>query len=196
MNFILLFFLGGVGANLVFGLGFGVREILLSTRDRAYAITTAVAIFVSSTIGWCAAEYLMDPLGLGFLRPLTLIPLGAGLGALSLHVARMLLGEGASSSVKEGREGIVPFGVLSYGLTYLAVLVADDLLSAFFLISGASLGYLTAALLLWGVASRGVTEEPPRLMAGRPLLLISAGLIGSIVVLIAAFVSLGTPIIP
>lgn len=190
MSLPLLFFLGAISANLVVGLGLGIEETLVSVRSARAAFAAALGVLVSALAGWMLMRYVLEPLGLGFLKNIVLIPLVGAAGFASFRLIPGLATESAGRKGPGARAApaLMLYGTLGYGLAFLALAVAQDFASAAFVSVGGVSGFLVAIGLLRGIDLRARIEEPPAPFEGNALLLLSAGFLGAILVLVSSAV--------
>jgi electron transport complex protein RnfA len=180
MNVLFLPLLAGIAGNSYLQFGFGIQELLFRKNLHASGdAAPSLAIFLTGLFSWILFNYIVAPLGLGFMEAFLLIPLSISISVLTeriiLRISRKEIT--AFSTAHTAYDG------LAYASAYLTLRLSADLLAATAVSLGSAFGFLVCGLLLRALRAHLDTEPIPRCLRGIPSLLIASGLIA----LIASF---------
>jgi len=180
MNILFLPLLAGIAGNSYLQFGFGIQELLFRKNPSAKGdVSPALAIFLTGLFSWILFNYIVSPLGLGFMEAFLLIPFSIAISVLTEHmVSRISHTEIASLSTAR-----TAFDGLAYASAFLTLRLSSSLFAAVAVALGSAFGFLVCGIMLRALRSHLDTEPIPRCLRGIPSLLIASGLIS----LIASF---------
>ncbi|MDR0524669.1 MAG: hypothetical protein LBG90_02210 [Spirochaetaceae bacterium] len=166
----------GFSLNLILHFGLGIRETAESLEQSLPAPVFQTGVLAGSVfILWGICSYLLPILSFGFLEYFLLYPMSALL-CLALEAGAIKFAPGLVPRSKifpalSGYNGLVPSGL------WLTLHLAGTPLEALILSAGFGGGVLFALVLLEYIRKRSALESVPRNLRGRPLLLITMGLL-------------------
>lgn len=161
--------------NLILQFALGIRGIAEGQEQSApLPLMQGGVLFVSVMILWALFSYILSPLDGGFLQYALAFPLSAlvcqGLETLGDRLFPDM-GGAKPFTADSAYNGLVLTSLL------LTLQCAAGFLDALFLSLGFSLGSLLVMLLLKAIRKRSALEMIPLFLRGRPLMLISMGLL-------------------
>ena len=180
MNVLFLSLLAGIAGNSYLQLGFGVQELLFRKNFSATGdAAPSLAIFLTGFFSWILFNYIVSPLGLGFMEAFLLIPFSILISVLTERLVLKISRQDppSFSTSRTAYDG------LAYASAFLTLRLSSGPLDALAVALGSALGFLLCGLILRAVRSHLDTEPIPRCLRGIPSLLIASGLIA----LIASF---------
>jgi electron transport complex protein RnfA len=163
--------------NLILQFALGIRGIAEGEeRSAPLPLMQGGILFVSVLILWALFSYILSPLAFGFLEYVLAFPLSAlvcmGLESLG---DRLLPQPGSKPFASNSAyNGLVLTSLL------LTLHIATGFLDALILSLSFSLGSLLVMLLLKEIRKRSALERVPLFLRGRPMMLISMGLLSLI----------------
>jgi len=177
MNVLFLPVLAGIAGNSYLQLGFGVQE-LLSRRNRPAGgdIAPSAAIFLSGFFSWILFNYILSPLGLGFLEAFLIIPVVILISVLTERLLFTL----SRKEIPVFSTSRTAYDGLAYASAFLTLRLSSGPLDAMAVSLGSSVGFLACGLMLRAVHAHLDTEPIPRCLRGTPSMLIASGLIALI----------------
>ncbi|MDR0723520.1 MAG: hypothetical protein LBF75_12165 [Treponema sp.] len=166
----------GFALNLVLHGALGIGSIVEGEeQSHPIPLFQLGILFVSVFLLWVLGSYGLVFLGFGFLEYALLFPLSAlvcmGLERLCARLFPSLVPEYKVFNPATAYDGLA-LGSLMMGLH-----IARTIMEAFILSLGFSLGTLLSLVLLKEIRKRSSLELVPAFMQGRPLMLISLGLL-------------------
>jgi len=180
MSVLFLPLLAGIAGNSYLQFGFGIQELLFRKNTSASGdVAPSLAIFLTGLFSWILFNYIVSPLGLGFMEAFLLIPLSISVSVLT---ERMILkiSHKEIPSLSSSRSA---YDGLAYASAFLTLRLSPSLFAAMAVALGSAFGFLVCGLMFRAVRAHLDTEPIPRCLRGIPSLLIASGLIA----LIASF---------
>lgn len=156
----------------------GVSPIVSDSRNPAsaasLALATAIVLTLSSVGAYLANAYLLAPLGLEYLRTITLILVIVGVVhgvAWALRRANPPLHEALGMFLP-----LIATNCIVLGVALLNVRAAQGFMDSLLTGLGAGLGFALVLLLFAGMRGRIAEGEIPPAFRGAPIVLITAGI--------------------
>ena len=180
-SMIFLFVCAGLSFNLILYFGLGLQSITLS-EEKSSALSLpffqAGVLFASVLILWLILTFLLPFLAFGFIEYFLLFPFSVlvcvGVEYLSVQVIPSLIPDKKHFSADTGYNGLV------FASLFLTLQLAEDIFSALVLSLSFALGTLLTMFLLHYIHKRSILEAVPANIRGRPLMLITLGLLSLI----------------
>ncbi|MDR0568246.1 MAG: hypothetical protein LBG87_03470 [Spirochaetaceae bacterium] len=171
-----LFVCAGFSFNLLLHFALGIQGIAEEQeRSRPLPLLQGGILFAAVLSLWGICSYLLYPLSFGLLEYVLLFPLSAGacigLEALAVQFMPETVPGPQCFNPDSGYNGLVPTAL---GLT---LHIAGTPLEALVLSLSFAAGVLLVMVLLRYIRKRSALEPVPRHLRGRPILLISMGLL-------------------
>ncbi|MDR2632684.1 MAG: hypothetical protein LBC51_03560 [Treponema sp.] len=169
-----LLIFSGFTLNLILHSALGIGNIT-EEQDQSIGLFQVGVLFVSVLLLWMLASYGLGFLSFGYLEYALLFPLSAlacmGLEALCIRLFPALVPEYQRFNPATAYDGLVLSSLM------MTLHIARTLIEALILSLGFSLGTLLSMVLLTEIRKRSSLELVPSFMQGRPLMLISLGLL-------------------
>jgi electron transport complex protein RnfA len=185
-----LFVSASLSLNLILHFAFGLKNIAEGEEEgKAIPFAQIIILFLSVFILWLFSTYALSFLAFGLLEYLLLFPLSVVICMLFEKIYESLFqdsSEGDSdkkdSSVDTDvdRKYFSPesgYNALILTALFLTLNLAGTILEAFILSLSFALGTLISIFLLRFICRRSLFEAVPANLRGRPLMLISSGLL-------------------
>ncbi|MDR1956395.1 MAG: hypothetical protein LBQ30_06025 [Treponema sp.] len=174
MGALLIF--SGFSLNLILHFALGLRAIAEGQeRSPQVPLFQSGVLFIAVLLLWLAASYGLGFLAFGFLEYALLFPLSVlvcmGLEALCARLFPSGAWQYKLFTAASAYDGLVLTALI------LTLHIARTFLDALILSAGFSLGTLLCIVLLNAIRKRSFLELVPPFMQGRPLMLISLGLL-------------------
>jgi len=168
----LLAFFSSLSVNLILQCGFGMAGVTMPTARKLPLLHTALC-FITVLFLWLFFTYILSPLALGFFGYILFFPVASVVYNACEHLLFTVLLKRApsredSNFFTDGLPGAALF------LTYN---IAGGFIDALLMAAGFSAGLLLILLITGEINRRSEMEAVPRLLSGRPLILVSMGLL-------------------
>lgn len=168
----------GFAYNLILQFALGIQGIAEGQeRSVPVPLVQGVILFLSVLILWVIFSYILSPLAFGFLEYILFFPLSA-LVCMGLET----LGDRFFSLEPDSKlfDAHSAYNGLALGSLLLTLHIATNFLDALILSLSFSLSSLIVIFLLNEIRKRSALEKVPPFLRGRPLMLISMGLLSLI----------------
>jgi len=180
-SMIFLFICAGLSFNLILYFGLGLQSITLNeekSSELSLPFFQAGVLFASVLVLWLVLTFLLPFLAFGFIEYFLLFPFSVlacvGIEYLSIQIIPSIVPEKNYFSADTGYNGLV------FASLFLTLQLAEDVFSALILSLSFALGTLLTMFLLHYIHRRSLLEAVPANIRGRPLMLITLGLLSLI----------------
>ena len=179
VTIIFLFICAGLSFNLILHFALGAECFTEKEREGSdIPVFQGGVLFVSTILLWFVCTYLLSFLAFGFLEYFLLFPLSAIACMVFEKVAiNIFFQEGTPLKHFSADSG---YNGLALTSLFLTLQIARTLFEAMFLALSFVGGVLLTMVLIHYISKRSYLESIPVMLRGRPLILISLGLLSLI----------------
>jgi electron transport complex protein RnfA len=165
--------------NLIFQFGLGIQGIADGQeQSRPIPLVQGLVLFIAVWALWLVSVYVLSPLAFGFLEYVLLFPLSAlvcmGLETLGMRFFSRFVSNTRFFTAASAYNGLV------LSALFLTLHIALTVLEALIMSLSFAVGTLFSILLLNEIRKRSALEQVPSFFKGKPLILISMGLLSLI----------------
>jgi electron transport complex protein RnfA len=169
----LLAFFSGLSVNLILQCGFGMAGIAVYQGQKLPLIKTGLG-FITIIFLWFFFFYVLSPVSMGFFGYLLLFPSASLVYSGFEYLLFSLILK------KEPGEDLFFHDGLVGAALFLTVSLSNSFTEAAVLAFGFTAGILLCLLILGEIRKRSGMEAVPKFLRGRPLILVSMGLLSLI----------------
>jgi Na+-translocating ferredoxin:NAD+ oxidoreductase RnfA subunit len=175
----------GFSINLIVQFALGIRDSI-GTKPYLwrYSLYQGFVLFLSVVITWIVFINIINPLGLGFLETLLLLPVSIFVASLLEKGMLFVLSRWirpAQTSIFSAYNGLI------FGANFFVLKIAESFSETLIMAAGFSFGYVLSMAVILEIRKRSAIEAIPDALRGTPLLLFSLGLLSLIFSAAAVF---------